>query len=82
VAGLRNHEIMKIDLANPPELERCDRCGKVAGRFKGYYGAECQCDRPPAQLGRRSFSRNAPAGLNFGPTSFRPSLPLQRRSRP
>jgi hypothetical protein len=37
---------MKVDLANPPNLERCDRCGKIAGRFKGYYGAECQCDVP------------------------------------
>lgn len=37
---------MKVDLANPPELERCERCGKIRGSHKGYYGAECQCDRP------------------------------------
>jgi hypothetical protein len=37
---------MKVDLANAPDLEHCPRCLKIAGRFKGYYGAECQCERP------------------------------------
>lgn len=32
--------------AVPADLAMCNRCRKVAGSYKGWYGAECRCDRP------------------------------------
>lgn len=48
---------MKFDAAAPPptDLERCDRCGRPKG-YKGYYGPECQCGRPPGNALRGSHS--------------------------
>ena len=43
----------------PADLAFCNRCRKVAGRYKGFYGAECQCDQPqgPADVGHSIGTR-------------------------
>jgi len=27
----------------PPDLKHCEKCGKVIGPHKGWFGPECQC---------------------------------------
>lgn len=44
------------------DTPRCPKCGRVAGRFKGWRGAECQCDQPTgdALRGAHSVGTRAP----------------------